>query len=221
MSSNPFAKTNLRASTIVFCYTKVNLIDAPTLSSKIHAPRRLQIGLTFILHPSITTGRFTMRHLILLVKPLTADSINQGIKFIACWISCSQCMSWVPLWHRAKQCVWFLQGWHLQNAIAGTTASLASAEEKNRSELSINDVIKSLSQLSSAQRLAFSNVWVLMKILLVMPATSDSSERSFSGLRRIKTYLRTTMTQKRLNDLMVLNIYKEKTDLLNLAVVAK
>ena len=96
------------------------------------------------------------------------------------------------------------------------------AEEKNQSELSINDfIIKSLSQLSSAQRLAFSNVWVLMKILLVMPATNASSEHSFSGLRRIKTYLRTTMTQKRLNDLMVLNIHKEKTDLLNLAVVAK
>ena len=33
------------------------------------------------------------------------------------------------------------------------------AEEKNQSELSINDIIKSLSQLSSTQRLAFSNVW--------------------------------------------------------------
>ena len=32
------------------------------------------------------------------------------------------------------------------------------AEEKNQSELSINHIIKSLSQLSSAQRLAFSNV---------------------------------------------------------------
>ena len=60
-----------------------------------------------------------------------------------------------------------------------------------------------------------------MKILLVMPATNTSSECSFSGLRRIKIYLRTTMTQKRLNDLMVLNIYKEKTDLINLTVVAK
>ena len=50
----------------------------------------------------------------------------------------------------------------------------------------------------------------LMKILLVMPATNASSEHSFSGLRRIKTYLRTAMTQKRLNDLMVLNIPIEK-----------
>ena len=93
------------------------------------------------------------------------------------------------------------------------------AEEKNQSELRIKDF--TLSQLSSAQQLAFRNVWVLMKILLVMPATNASSEHSFSGLQRIKTYLRTTMAQKRLNDLMVLNIHKEKTDLLNLAVVAK
>ena len=56
------------------------------------------------------------------------------------------------------------------------------AEEKNQSELSINDIIKSLSQLSSVQRLAFSNVWVLMKILLVMQAINATSECSFSGL---------------------------------------
>ena len=71
-------------------------------------------------------------------------------------------------------------------------------------------LIKSLSQLFSAQRLAFINVWVLMKMLLVMPATNASSEHPFSGLRRIKTYLRTTIMQKRLNDLMVRNIHKEK-----------
>ena len=86
------------------------------------------------------------------------------------------------------------------------------AEEKNQSELSINDIIKSLSQLSFPQQLAFSNVWVLIKIIFVMPTTNASSKRSISGLHRIKTYLRTTMTQKRLNDLMVLNIHKEKTD---------
>ena len=50
-----------------------------------------------------------------------------------------------------------------------------------------------------------------LQMLLVMPATNASSERSFSGLRRIKVYLRTRMTQKRLNDLMVMNIHKEKT----------
>ena len=40
--------------------------------------------------------------------------------------------------------------------------------------------------------------------------------RSFSALRRIKTYLRTTMTQVSLNSLMVLHIHSDKTDSLNL-----
>ena len=50
------------------------------------------------------------------------------------------------------------------------------AETKNQSALLIYDIIKSLSQLSSAQRLAFSNFWVLMKILFIMPATNASLE---------------------------------------------
>ena len=35
-----------------------------------------------------------------------------------------------------------------------------------------------------------------------MPATNSVSERSASALRRTKTYLRTTMTQSRLNNVM-------------------
>ena len=41
------------------------------------------------------------------------------------------------------------------------------------------------------------------------------------GLRRIKTYLRTTMTQQRLNSLMVLHVHKEKTDALDLLQVGR
>ena len=43
-------------------------------------------------------------------------------------------------------------------------------------------------------------------ILAVIPATSCSAERSFSGLRRLKTYLRNTMGQRRLNSLAIICI---------------
>ncbi|XP_078368944.1 zinc finger MYM-type protein 1-like isoform X2 [Oculina patagonica] len=43
-------------------------------------------------------------------------------------------------------------------------------------------------------------------ILAVIPATSCSAERSFSGLRRLKTYLRSTMGQNRLNNLAIVCI---------------
>ena len=46
------------------------------------------------------------------------------------------------------------------------------------------------------------------------------SERS-SALRRIKTYLCTTMTQQHLNHLMLLHVNKEKTDALDLLQVGR
>ena len=55
----------------------------------------------------------------------------------------------------------------------------------------------------------------IMQLILVMPATNATSERSFSTLRRTKTYLRSTMKQERLNNLMILHIYSEQTDAIN------
>ena len=61
-----------------------------------------------------------------------------------------------------------------------------------------------------------SEVVKVVVLILVAPATNATSQRSFSALRRVKTYLRTTMTQPRLNHLMLLYIHKEDCDKLNL-----
>jgi hypothetical protein len=45
-----------------------------------------------------------------------------------------------------------------------------------------------------------------MTILAVIPATSCSAERSFSALRRLKTYLRNTMSQTRVNSIALINM---------------
>ena len=51
----------------------------------------------------------------------------------------------------------------------------------------------------------------LFRLLLIMPATSATSERSFSSLRQVKSYLRTTMKQERLNHLLLLHtIHKDR-----------
>ena len=52
----------------------------------------------------------------------------------------------------------------------------------------------------------------LVWLILVMPATNATSKCSFS----VKTYLRSTMHQSRLNHLMLLNINKEKVDNLDI-----
>ena len=59
-------------------------------------------------------------------------------------------------------------------------------------------------------------VCTVLKLILVMPASNATSERSFSALRHVKTYLRSTMGQERLNNLMLLHIHKELTDDLDL-----
>lgn len=46
-------------------------------------------------------------------------------------------------------------------------------------------------------------------LLLTVPVTSCTAERSFSGLRRLKTYIRSTMSQTRLNHVAVLNCHKQ------------
>ena len=58
-----------------------------------------------------------------------------------------------------------------------------------------------------------------MKLLLVVPATNATSERSFSALRRVKTYLRTSMNQMRLNNLMVIHVHKDLADGLDLVEI--
>ena len=49
-----------------------------------------------------------------------------------------------------------------------------------------------------------------------MPASNASSERSFSVMRQIKSYLRNSMNQSRLNHAMILSIYKERIDAIDL-----
>ena len=47
-----------------------------------------------------------------------------------------------------------------------------------------------------------SQVILVMNLILVMPAMNASSERSFSAIQSVKSYLRSTLTQERLNHLM-------------------
>ena len=71
-------------------------------------------------------------------------------------------------------------------------------------EHSIEDITKTLKKFSVDFRECFSQVIIVLKILLVMPATTAVSERSISNLRRNKDWLRTSMTQKRLNHCITL-----------------
>ena len=88
--------------------------------------------------------------------------------------------------------------------------------ERRPTVFDIRDYIVAMTQ---AQKDLLDKVVNLMQLILVMPATDSTSERSFSVLRRVKTHLRSTMGQQRLNDLLLLHVHKEITDSLNLKEV--
>ena len=78
--------------------------------------------------------------------------------------------------------------------------------------ITFRNIHKHFQNLLQSQVALLSQVSLLVKFVLLMPATNAVSERSASAMRRIKTYLRTTTTQSRLNNLMVLHIHKDLTD---------
>jgi hypothetical protein len=84
----------------------------------------------------------------------------------------------------------------------------------------IFDIKQYIQELSQTEKDLIREVILVMKLILVMPATNSSSERSFSCMRRVKTYLRSTMKQERLNSLMVLHVHKDHTDNLPLLEIA-
>ena len=78
---------------------------------------------------------------------------------------------------------------------------------------------KGLKGLNDVEKEYYSEVIKVAKLIMVMPATNALSERSFSALRRIKTWLRTTTNQVRLNSCMTLHVHKTRTDSLPLSSI--
>ena len=58
----------------------------------------------------------------------------------------------------------------------------------------------------------YPNISVAYRILLTVPVTVASAERSFSKLKLLKNYLRSTMSQERLNGLAMCTIEKDILD---------
>ncbi|XP_065677373.1 zinc finger MYM-type protein 1 [Hydra vulgaris] len=65
------------------------------------------------------------------------------------------------------------------------------------------------------------NICISLRILLTLPVSVASGERSFSKLKIIKNYLRSTMLQERLVGLSIISIKHEESSILNLKEIVK
>ena len=66
-----------------------------------------------------------------------------------------------------------------------------------------------LDVLKEANQALFPNIHTCMKLLLVLPVTTATAERSFSTMRLLKSYLRSTMTNDRFSSLALMYINRD------------
>ena len=95
------------------------------------------------------------------------------------------------------------------------------AESTNKNVGSINiagtfDILRS----AGARKLLIHEVIKLTKLIMLMPATNATSERSFSTLKRLKTCVRSLIGHNRLNNLMFIHIHQDRTDNMDLKLAA-
>ena len=69
-----------------------------------------------------------------------------------------------------------------------------------------NSLVDTLSSISED---LYPNVATVLTILLAVPVSTATRKRSFSTMRRVKTYMRSTMLTKRLSSLAVMHAYIE------------
>ena len=82
--------------------------------------------------------------------------------------------------------------------------------ERHYKRLCLAEHLKVFREMEPNVRCMLPAVEKLLRLLLISPASSCEAERSFSALRRLKTWLRSTMTQVRLNHVvavMYIEIY--------------
>ena len=87
--------------------------------------------------------------------------------------------------------------------------------QQNESIESVIDVYRLIIPLEAA----FPTLKKLLQISLTLAVSTAQCERSFSALKRIKTYLRTTMTEQRLTDISILSIERELSKKISLDTV--
>lgn len=80
-----------------------------------------------------------------------------------------------------------------------------------RHRLSHGAVVNNLVEGVDATYQLLPNIHIIFKILLTMPVSTATAERSFSSLRRLKTYLRSTMSEQRLSGLALMHIHRSHT----------
>ncbi|XP_025418417.1 zinc finger MYM-type protein 1-like [Sipha flava] len=105
----------------------------------------------------------------------------------------------------------------LSNALAGQILSFRSCfKEEITKRTSVKAITELLVIENPTLATTFSEICTACMLFLTLPVTVASAERSFSKLKLIKNYLRSTMCEERLSGLGILSIENDRARQLNL-----
>jgi hypothetical protein len=85
--------------------------------------------------------------------------------------------------------------------------SIGNLENSSVEEITINNVLKFM--IANDMCSIYPNLSTLYRIFLTLPINSAGAERSFSRLKLIKSYVRSTMGEERLSGLALIAIEKQ------------
>ena len=109
----------------------------------------------------------------------------------------------------------FYGDWNSEEIVRERQLLFARLRRLDRS-ISVVEISEEMRQNRASADMA-PNFISALKTYIVLPSSAFEAERSFSALRRLKTYLRSTQTQQRLNDLAILNVHRDHAEALDLA----
>nr|CAI5860743.1 unnamed protein product [Callosobruchus analis] len=73
----------------------------------------------------------------------------------------------------------------------------------------INSTDQTVVDILKEAKTFFPDTEKALKILIALPCTTCTVDRSFSSLRRLKTWLRSTMSENRLNGLAMMSVHRK------------
>lgn len=88
--------------------------------------------------------------------------------------------------------------------------------------VSISDLINNLgNEYLKVKNSLFSEITEIIKLILKITVSAAKAEHSLSALKRLKTYLRSTMTHKRITYLMILHVHESITEKCDLKLITE
>ena len=79
-------------------------------------------------------------------------------------------------------------------------------ENKNANVL---EVLKALVSMKCGEKSVFPDLLAFVNLIMTLPVSSAQAERTFSTMKRVKNYLRSTMGDERLSDLCLISVERD------------